>query len=181
MKDTVIKGREWLLLRPCHSFPLKELMDSLQYGGRPAVHYVMPPLCRSTAPPYKSPNLTDPEVNLRWTWTRRRKFGHLKCCWNKSGNGGAYIRPITWIIIGNNVQIDELEPNYEIIRFSPVHHPAHYLKSGSENQVFLIVGRCLHGPAPPSFSDDGSDMIFHGWSCSHDRKWLGRAAQKTCV
>lgn len=61
-------------------------------------------------------------------------------------------------------------PNYEIIRFSPVHHPAHYLKSCLEKQVFPIVGRRLHGPLPPSFSDDGSDMIFHGWSCTHDRK-----------
>lgn len=61
------------------------------------------------------------------------------------------------------------------MRFSPVHHPAHYLKSCLEKQVFPILGRCLHGPAPPSFSDDGSDMIFHGWSRKHDRKWLGES------
>lgn len=75
---------------------------------------------------------------------------------------GAYIRQIMCIIIGNNVQIEGAEPNYDIMRFSPVHHPAHYLESCLEKQVFPILGRCLHGPTNPLFSDDGSDMIFHG-------------------
>lgn len=53
----------------CHSFPLKDLMDSLRYKNRPAVHYVMPPLCRAmcTAPLYQYISyLTGPEVDLRW-------------------------------------------------------------------------------------------------------------------
>lgn len=66
------------------------------------------------------------------------------------------------IIIGNNVQIEGVEPNCEIIRFSPVHLPAHYLKSRLEKQVFPILARCLYGPTNPLLSDDGSDMIFHG-------------------
>ena len=64
MKDATMKGREWLLLRLSHSFPLKDLMDSLRYKNGPAVHYVIEPyallLFTNT-----SPNLTGPEVNLR--------------------------------------------------------------------------------------------------------------------
>ena len=55
MKDGTMKGREWLLLKLVHSFPLKDLIDSLLYEYRPAVHYVIlllgRPMC--TAPLYK--------------------------------------------------------------------------------------------------------------------------------
>lgn len=50
-----MKGRERLLVKLGHSFPLKDLMDSLRYKNRPAVHYVILQLYRPmcTAPLYK--------------------------------------------------------------------------------------------------------------------------------
>lgn len=55
MADATMKGRERLLVKLGHSFPLKDLMDSLRYKNRPAVHYVILQLYRPmcTAPLYK--------------------------------------------------------------------------------------------------------------------------------
>lgn len=87
-----------------------------------------------------SPNLTGPEVHLRW--------GPVD--WGLVGDAAGtreHIRQIMWLIIGNNVQIVGVQPNYEIMRSSPVHHPRSLFevmlgKTGVSNTGFLFPRSC---------------------------------------
>lgn len=86
MKDATMKGGEWLLLELGHSFPLKDLIDSLRYKNRPAVHYII--LCTHALLLFTnaSPNLTGSEVNLRGKWGGGHAAGTRE---------GVYFRQIT--------------------------------------------------------------------------------------
>lgn len=62
----------------------------------------------------------------------------------------------------NNVQIDGIGPTSEIMHGFFVISPLSLFEVMLGKQVFLIACLCLDDPPPPSFSDDGSNMIFHG-------------------